>query len=128
MTDLEQTINAAWDDRDNVNFNTQGEIREAVMDALDMLDSGKTRVAEQRGVGDWQVNQWLKKAVLLSFRLQDMVVIPGAVISPVLVNPHGGIKCHQSFQDGMKRGSVMLASVLFQAVLSVNQPMLPPAL
>ena len=77
MTDLEQTINAAWDDRDNVNFNTQGEIREAVMDALDLLDSGKARVAEQRGVGDWQVNQWLKKAVLLSFRLQDMVVIPG---------------------------------------------------
>ena len=77
MTDLEQTINAAWDDRDNVNFNTQGEIRDAVMDALDMLDSGKARVAEQRGVGNWQVNQWLKKAVLLSFRLQDMVVIPG---------------------------------------------------
>ena len=77
MTDLEQTINAAWDDRDNVDFNTKGEIREAVMDALEMLDSGKARVAEQRGVGDWQVNQWLKKAVLLSFRLQDMEVIPG---------------------------------------------------
>ena len=77
MTDLEQTINAAWDDRDNVDFNTKGEIREAVMEALEMLDSGKARVAEQRGVGDWQVNQWLKKAVLLSFRLQDMEVIPG---------------------------------------------------
>ena len=77
MTDLEQTINAAWDDRDNVDFNTKGEIREAVMDALEMLDSGKARVAEQHGVGDWQVNQWLKKAVLLSFRLQDMEVIPG---------------------------------------------------
>jgi 2,3,4,5-tetrahydropyridine-2-carboxylate N-succinyltransferase len=77
MTDLEQTIDTAWDDRDNVNFNTTGAVRDAVMDALDLLDSGKARVAEQRGVGDWVVNQWLKKAVLLSFRLQDMVTIPG---------------------------------------------------
>jgi len=77
MTDLEQTIDAAWDDRDNVNFNTAGAVRDAVIDALDLLDSGKARVAEQRGVGDWVVNQWLKKAVLLSFRLQDMVTIPG---------------------------------------------------
>ena len=68
-----------------------------------------------------------EKTVLLSFRLQDMVVI-GVVISPVLVNPHGGIKCHQSFQDGMKPVSVMLASEQCRAVLSVNQPMLPPAL
>lgn len=77
MTDLENTINAAWDDRDNVNTETTGEIREAVMDTLDALDRGDARVAEQRGVGDWVVNQWLKKAVLLSFRLNDMVTIPG---------------------------------------------------
>ena len=77
MTDLEQTIDAAWDDRDNVNFNTTGAVRDAVMEALDLLDSGKARVAERQGVGDWKVNQWLKKAVLLSFRLQDMVTIPG---------------------------------------------------
>jgi len=77
MTDLEQTIDAAWDDRDNVNFNTTGAVRDAVMEALDLLDSGKARVAEQQGVGNWKVNQWLKKAVLLSFRLQDMVTIPG---------------------------------------------------
>jgi 2,3,4,5-tetrahydropyridine-2-carboxylate N-succinyltransferase len=48
-----------------------------VMEALDLLDSGQARVAEREGVGDWKVNQWLKKAVLLSFRLQDMVTIPG---------------------------------------------------
>ena len=77
MSDLENTINAAWEDRDNINITTQGEVREAVMDALEALDSGKARVAEQRGVGDWVVNQWLKKAVLLSFRLNDMVAIPG---------------------------------------------------
>ncbi|MEK9860078.1 MAG: 2,3,4,5-tetrahydropyridine-2,6-dicarboxylate N-succinyltransferase [Alphaproteobacteria bacterium] len=77
MTDLEKTIDAAWDDRDNVNFNTTGAVRDAVMEALDLLDSGQARVAERQGVGDWKVNQWLKKAVLLSFRLQDMVTIPG---------------------------------------------------
>lgn len=77
MSDLENTINAAWEDRDNINIATQGEVREAVMDALEALDSGAARVAEQRGVGDWVVNQWLKKAVLLSFRLNDMVTIPG---------------------------------------------------
>lgn len=77
MTDLENAINAAWDDRDNVSTETKGEVRDAVMDALHALDSGEARVAEQRGVGDWQVNQWLKKAVLLSFRLSDMDVISG---------------------------------------------------
>jgi len=76
-TNLENTINTAWDDRDSVNAQTTGAVREAVEDALNMLDSGQARVAEQKAQGDWAVNQWLKKAVLLSFRLNDMVVIPG---------------------------------------------------
>ena len=76
-TDLENNINTAWDDRDSVNAQTTGAVREAVEDALNMLDSGQARVAEQKAQGDWAVNQWLKKAVLLSFRLNDMVVIPG---------------------------------------------------
>ena len=74
--DLQATIEAAFDDRDNVGINTQGEIREAVGDALNLLDSGAARVAEKGGDGNWIVNQWLKKAVLLSFRLNDMEVIP----------------------------------------------------
>ena len=76
-TDLENTINAAWDDRDNVGLDTQGAIREAVEEATELLDSGKARVAERVAVGDWKVNQWLKKAVLLSFRLNDMGMIEG---------------------------------------------------
>jgi 2,3,4,5-tetrahydropyridine-2-carboxylate N-succinyltransferase len=76
-TDLENTIDDAWGNRDSVNLETRGAVREAVEDALELLDSGKARVAEQRAPGDWVVNQWLKKAVLLSFRLNDMVVIPG---------------------------------------------------
>ena len=74
-TDLENTINAAWEDRDNVGLNTQGAIREAVEEATELLDSGKARVAERVAVGEWNVNQWLKKAVLLSFRLNDMKMI-----------------------------------------------------
>ena len=79
---LETEINAAWDDRDNVSTQTGGAVREAVMVALDMLDSGAARVAEPLGDHQWQVNQWLKKAVLLSFRLNDMACIPSGTHHP----------------------------------------------
>jgi 2,3,4,5-tetrahydropyridine-2-carboxylate N-succinyltransferase len=74
---LETIIDAAWEDRDNVSLTTTGEVRDAVDMALGMLDSGAARVAEKTDAGDWKVNQWLKKAVLLSFRLNDMKPIPG---------------------------------------------------
>lgn len=74
---LQSTIEAAWDVRDGVNSATRGEVREAVETALAMLDEGSARVAEPTSDG-WQVNQWLKKAVLLSFRLNDMSLIPGS--------------------------------------------------
>jgi 2,3,4,5-tetrahydropyridine-2-carboxylate N-succinyltransferase len=76
MTDLIETIEAAWDDRANIGLSTQGAVREAVIEALNMLDAGKARVA-QAVEGGWQMNQWLKKAVLLSFRLNDNSLIPG---------------------------------------------------
>jgi 2,3,4,5-tetrahydropyridine-2-carboxylate N-succinyltransferase len=76
LTDLASTIDAAWEDRANLGFGTQGAVREAVAEALNLLDSGAARVAEPVE-GGWQVNQWLKKAVLLSFRLNDNVVIEG---------------------------------------------------
>lgn len=79
---LETEINAAWDDRDNVRAQKDGTVREAVMVALDMLDSGAARVAEPLGDHQWQVNQWLKKAVLLSFRLNDMACIPSGTHYP----------------------------------------------
>ncbi len=75
-TDLEQTIDAAWETRDTIGLETSGPIRDAVEQSLDMLDSGRARVAEKTDDG-WQVNQWLKKAVLLSFRLNDMAPIAG---------------------------------------------------
>ena len=73
---IEKTIDAAWEARDGVNLQTKGEIRDAVEAALDALDGGKLRVAEKKD-GAWTVNQWLKKAVLLSFRLNDMAVMSG---------------------------------------------------
>ena len=76
MTDAETIINDAWERRDELSFETQGPVRDAVTDALDALDSGTARVAEKVG-GEWVVNQWLKKAVLLSFVLNDMETVPG---------------------------------------------------
>ena len=76
MSNLETIIDAAWEDRAQLGFDTQGEVRNAVNDALYALDSGEARVAEKIG-GEWVVNQWLKKAVLLSFVLNDMAAIGG---------------------------------------------------
>jgi 2,3,4,5-tetrahydropyridine-2-carboxylate N-succinyltransferase len=73
---LRATIEAAFDARDSINAGTRGEVREAVDQALDRLDAGKVRVAEKLD-GTWVVNEWLKKAVLLSFRLNDMAQILG---------------------------------------------------
>ena len=76
MTDLAATIDAAWEDRSEISTATTGAVRDAVEAALALLDSGEARVAEPSGDG-WTVNQWLKKAVLLSFRLNDNEVIDG---------------------------------------------------
>lgn len=75
-SDLQAIIEKAWDERDAITIGTGGEVRAAVVEALNLLDSGDRRVAEKVD-GNWQVNQWLKKAVLLSFRLNDMETIPG---------------------------------------------------
>ncbi len=75
-SDLQAIIEKAWDERDAITIGTGGEVRAAVVEALNLLDSGARRVAEKVD-GNWQVNQWLKKAVLLSFRLNDMETIPG---------------------------------------------------
>ena len=74
---LAATIDKAWDERDQVTLTTKGAVRDAVITALALLDEGKERVAQKGADGKWVVNQWLKKAVLLSFRLNDMAMIPG---------------------------------------------------
>ncbi|MGQ2919265.1 MAG: 2,3,4,5-tetrahydropyridine-2,6-dicarboxylate N-succinyltransferase [Rhizobium oryzihabitans] len=77
LTSLETIIETAFDNRDGVNVSTKGEVRDAVNTSLQLLDSGKVRVAEKQADGNWKVNQWLKKAVLLSFRLNDMEIVTG---------------------------------------------------
>src|SRR5580698_11195012 len=77
LASLESTVNAAFDARDGISTATKGEVREAVDHALELLDKGEVRVAEREASGKWKVHQWLKKAVLLSFRLNDMSAIPG---------------------------------------------------
>ena len=74
---LAKIIDDAFEVRDKIGPKTKGPIRKAVESALGLLDSGQARVAEREASGHWQVNQWLKKAVLLSFRLNDMSVIAG---------------------------------------------------
>src|SRR5260370_299893 len=74
--ELAKIIDEAFEKRNGLNPATKGPVRDAVDEALDLLDRGAARVAEKRGDGTWHVNQWLKKAVLLSFRLADMAVVP----------------------------------------------------
>ena len=76
-SEVEAAIEQAWEARDTLNPETTGPARAAVEAALDALDSGRARVAERGPDGEWRVHQWLKKAVLLSFRLNDMRPIPG---------------------------------------------------
>ena len=76
MSGLQATIEQAWEERDGIGFGTKGAVRDAVEEALLALDAGRMRVAEKSADG-WVVNQWLKKAVLLSFRLNDNAVIAG---------------------------------------------------
>jgi 2,3,4,5-tetrahydropyridine-2-carboxylate N-succinyltransferase len=74
---LEAAIEAAWEGREGISPATKGEVRDAIETTLSALDAGTLRVAERRGQ-DWHVNQWAKKAVLLSFRLTDMYEISGS--------------------------------------------------
>ena len=71
---MKDIIEAAFEDRAHITpASANTEVRQAVEEAIHLLDTGKARVAEQKGIGDWQVNEWLKKAVLLSFRLEDNI-------------------------------------------------------
>ncbi|MES1944163.1 2,3,4,5-tetrahydropyridine-2,6-carboxylate N-succinyltransferase [Salinisphaera sp. PC39] len=77
MADLQQTIESAFENRDTIRpDDADPAVRDAVLEAIELLDRGEARVAEPRG-DDWVVNEWLKKAVLLSFRLRDNHLIEG---------------------------------------------------
>ena len=75
--DVKLVIDSVFDNNEDVNPNTSGEVKEAIDLALNFLDKGELRVAEPIGNSQWKVNQWLKKAVLLSFKVNDMNIITG---------------------------------------------------
>src|SRR5258706_14994647 len=78
---LQTAIDAAWENRDSINSASKGEVRDSIEAAIAGLDDGSFRTAEKVG-GEWVVNQWLKKAVLLSFRLYDSVPMDGGASFP----------------------------------------------
>ena len=119
--DLAQTIDAAWEDRANVSPSTKGAVREAVEQALALLDAGEARVAEPRGDG-WHVNQWLKKAVLLSFRLNDNAAIPAGPAAPI-----GGTRRPPSSPAGARTASAPRASAPCRTATCAAAPTLRPA-
>ena len=92
--DIIATIETAWEDRSTIGTATVGIVRDAVEAALAALDNGSARVAEPGADGQWIVNQWLKKAVLLSFRLNDNSVIEGP----------GGYRYEGGWVAGAKEG------------------------
>ena len=92
---LQTAIDAAWEKRDSINSATKGEVREAVETAIAGLDDGSFRAAEKFG-GEWVVHQWLKKAVLLSFRLNDMVPMDGGAPSRAWAARRGSTRCRSS--------------------------------
>ena len=100
-TSTAQTIDYAFERRNEVGTATKGAVRDAVDEALLLLDRGAVRVAEKVADGSWRVNQWLKKAVLLSFRLNDM-----GVIRAVPVARCGGTRSRRSSTAGTNRTSV----------------------
>ncbi|MDJ0834411.1 MAG: 2,3,4,5-tetrahydropyridine-2,6-dicarboxylate N-succinyltransferase [Gammaproteobacteria bacterium] len=78
MSDIQQIIEDAFERRADITpHNVETQVKDAVTEAIDLLDSGKARVAEPKGTGNWRVNEWLKKAVLLSFRIHDNQVMKG---------------------------------------------------
>ncbi len=82
MRDLQAAIETAWEARDGVSTATKGEVRDAVDQTLELLDAGRIRVAERGDDGAWTVHQWIKQAILLSFRLNGNTVMESGVLGP----------------------------------------------
>ena len=101
--DLIKTIEDAFDARDTISTATKGPVRDAVETALNLLDTGQVRVAEISDSGDWVVNQWAKKAVLLSFRLNDNEIIPFQKSGTYASRVHGWDKVPLKFDDWLPK-------------------------
>ena len=120
LSALESTVNTAFDARDGISTATKGEVRDAVDHALELLDKGEVRVAEREASGKWKVNQWLKKAVLLSFRLNDMSAIPGGP-----GKARGGTRCRRNSRAGARTAFATPASAPCPARSCAARPSSP---
>ena len=114
---LEPVIEAAWEARDGISLTTRGEVRDAVEATLEALDRGILRVAEKNG-NDWQVNQWAKKAVLLSFRLNDM---PSSRVA--MAGRRGGTRCRPSSKVGARTSGAPPVSAPCRGPSSAGRPL-----
>ncbi len=126
MADLQKTIDQAWEGRDKLGFSTTGAVRDAVEAALEALDFGTARVAEKVD-GEWRVNQWLKKAVLLSFRLNDIAPIPGGPTDPKLGAVAWWDKVRPSSRAGATTASAPPVSAPYPAPWCAVRPISPRA-
>ena len=127
LSALEKIITKAFDERDTVSVSTTGEIRDAVAQSLLLLDQGKVRVAEKQANGNWTVNQWLKKAVLLSFRLNPMEIIKGGPGESVwwdkVASKFGGWSADEFTQAGFR--AVPNCVVRHSAYIAPNAILMP---
>ena len=110
--ELENLIETSWNSRDEINERTVGKIKEAVEQTLNLLGDGSLRVAEKTTSGEWVVNQWTKKAVLLSFRLREMELQKGGHKTQP-----GGTKWIANLKAGEKKSGEREISELFQTLL-----------
>src|ERR1700729_615117 len=125
MTDLAQRIEAAWEARESLSVSSKGEARDAVEATLKGLDDGSLRVAEKIN-GTWQVHQWLKKAVLLSFRLNDSCIIHGPENSPwwdKVPSKFTGWDAERYMKAGFR--SVPNCAVRYSAYIASNVVLMP---
>ena len=120
LSSLESSVNTAFDARDSVSTATRGEVRDAVDSALELLDKGEARVAEREASGKWKVNQWLKKAVLLSFRLNDMSVIAGGPGQAVVVG-QGALEVRRLGREPVSRRRLSRGAGRHRAPLGLHR-------
>ena len=115
---LARVIDEAFEGRDKIGPKTKGAVRKAVNSALDLLDAGQARVAERDANGQWHVNQWLKKAVLLSFRLNDMALmfVPSESIYAELYDSFDDI-----FQKAYRAKVIIVSPSLLMLAIQVIQ-------
>ena len=101
MKEFENIINTAWDNKDSINGQSDQIILDAIKETIELVDKGVLRVAEKKD-NEWVVHQWIKKAILLSFKTNEMQLLQA-------LTPHGGIRLEEKLRDGEEKNIKKLA-------------------